>query len=185
MAASELFEMGRQPPTRILAFALGTLLAVAPASNVIAENLQKIGTLSIPGVTQQPVPVFSVGVQYALSQGTGGGSGGAAGKAEFSVFTLSKRVDASSPILLANSAGGRHIQLAKIDVFQPALTTVLTSYDLTDVVVMGAIVKTVQEGKKNVLIEEVSLNYSKIKQIVYTPSGPVERCWDRAQNAAC
>ncbi len=114
MAASRLYERGIRSPLRILALTFGTLLAVAPASNVIAEDLQKIGTLVISGVTQQPVPIFSAGVQYTLSQGAGGGGGGA-GKAEFSVFTLSKKVDATSPILLVNSASGRRIQLVSID----------------------------------------------------------------------
>lgn len=177
MAASRLGNPRMRLSARILALAFGSILTVAPASNAFAQGLHKIGTLAISGVTQRPVTVFSAGVQYALSQGTTA--------AQFSVFTLSKRVDATSPILLASSASGRRIQSANVAIFRADGTTVLTRYELTDIVVMGAVVKSVRSGNTNVLIEEVSLDYTKIKQTVFTSSGPVETCWDRAQNAAC
>ena len=100
-------------------------------------------------------------------------------RAQFSVFTLTKIADAISPILLVDTANGRHIASAKIELFEPVRATIFTSYELTDVVVMGAKVRGGKDGEKNVLTEEVSLDYSKIKQTVFTSSGPVARCWDR------
>jgi type VI protein secretion system component Hcp len=172
-AALGLYPLEMRPPPRILALTLGTLLAVALAGDAIAQNLQQIGTLLIPGVTQQPVPIFSAGVSYTQLTD---------GKVQFSVFTLTKRVDASSPVLLVNSAGGQRIQQASIDIFGRDGATVLTNYQLTDIVVMGAIVNSVEDGRRRALIEEVSLDYVKVKQTVFTLAGSVVGCWDRANN---
>jgi type VI protein secretion system component Hcp len=184
-AASELYVLGMQPPRRILALTLGTLLAVALAGDAIAQTFQQIGTLLIPGVTQQPVPIFSAGVGYKLTGIDLDGGVATIGRAQFGVFTLKKRVDTTSPILLESLASGGRIQQASIDLFAPDGRTVLTSYQLTNIIVVGAIVNSVEDGKKRALIEEVSLDYTKIEQTVFTTSGPVEACWDRAHNTTC
>lgn len=154
-------------------------LVVAPASNVLAQTLQPIGTLVIQGVTQQPVPVFSAGVQYDQPydiECSGGCS--TAGRAEFSPFTLTKRVDAASPELFWYIANGAHHAKVTIDLFDP---TVLTRYELENVVVLGTIVKSVKDGKQYALVEEVSFDYARIKQTV----GSVQRCWNRIENKTC
>jgi type VI protein secretion system component Hcp len=103
----------------------------------------------------------------------------------FGAFTLTKPVDATSPTILVITASGRHFQQARINLFELDGTTILTRYELTDVVVMGAMVDSVQADEAHALIEGVSLDYGKIKQTVFTASGPVEGCWDRIQNGSC
>lgn len=151
-------------------------LVVAPVSNVLAQNLQQIGTAVIEVELQpQPVPVFSAGVQYeAPTPGE---------KVEFSPFTLTKKVDATSPKLFKANVQGQRIAKATIDLFDPTGGT--TRYELEDVMVIGMIVKSVQDGKKYALVEEVSFDYSRIKQTVFTPSGPVQFCWDKKNYMPC
>lgn len=161
-------------------------LVVAPASNVLAQNLQQIGTLVIEGVTKQPVPIFSAGVQYAASSGSSFTSGrGGAGKVEFSFFTLTKRVDATSPKLLVSISGSEHFKKVTLDLFDPTQTTELTRYELENVVAIGAIVKSLEDGETYSLVEDISLDYAKIKQTVFTSSGQVQGCWDRMMNKNC
>jgi type VI secretion system Hcp family effector len=183
MAALESCETTRPSP-RIFAITFGTLLSIVPASNVIAENLQKIGTVVISGLTQQPTPVFSAGVEYSITPATGGGGGGTS-RSRFTPFTLTKKVDASSPKLLLDIASGRRIQQVSIDIFVPTGKTILTNYELSNVIPIGSTVRSVQDGNKTVLIEDITFDYEKIKQIVFSTSGPVEECWDRSQNSSC
>lgn len=142
-----------------------------------------IGTLTIPEVTQQPVQVFSAGVSYSIPASEGGGR--SPGAATFSTFTLTKLIDATSPNLLVSAASGRVFPAGRIDLYDPAGTTVLTTFELSNLVVLGAVVRSVQLGTSRALLEEVSLDYQRIKQTVMTPAGPVTGCWDRSQNAAC
>lgn len=162
---------------------LAALLALAPVGHPFAQELRPIGTLTIAEVTDQPVQVFSAGLSYSTPAATGGGA--APTKVTFSTFAVTKAVDATSPRLLVNAASGRVLTQARIDLFDSAGTSVLTSYELTNVLVLGAVVKSAQLGTAQALIEEVLLDYQRIKQTVTTPTGPVEACWDRAQNAPC
>jgi type VI protein secretion system component Hcp len=98
---------------------------------------------------------------------------------------LTKLLDATSPNLLVSAASGRVFPAGRIDLYDPAGTTVLTTFELSNLVVLGAVVKSVQLSTGRALLEEVSLDYQKIKQTVMTPSGPVVGCWDRSQNVAC
>lgn len=159
------------------------VLSAAPLSNASAQAaLQTVGTLTIPGVADQPVPVYSAGITYTVPESSGGGA--APGAATFSAFTVTKLIDAVSPRLLVSAASGGIFPQARIDFYDPALVP-LTSYELTNVRVVGAVVKSVQGAAPPGLIEEVSLDYERIKQTVFTPSGPVEGCWDKATNRAC
>lgn len=159
--------------------ALFALVLVGPA---FAQDTP-IGTLTIPEVTQQPVELFSAGVSYSIPAPSGGG--GAQGAVRFSTFSLTKLVDATSPNLLVSAASGRIFPAAKIDLYDPAGTTVVTSYELSNLIVLGAVVRSMQIGTTRTLTEEVSLDYQRIKQTVMTPTGPVTGCWDRSQNAPC
>jgi type VI protein secretion system component Hcp len=123
-------------------------------------------------------------VSYSIPA-SGGGGGGGTGAATFSTFTLTKLVDATSPNLLVSAASGRVFPAGRIDLYDPSGTTILTSYELSNLLVLGAVVRSVQVGTSRTLLEEVSLDYQRIKQTVMTPSGPVTGCWDRSQNAAC
>lgn len=176
MATSVVNLLGIRLPPLILALTFGVLLVIMPAGDAVAQTLQTIGTLLIPEVAQQPVPVFSAGVKYTLPPG---------GRITFSAFTLTKRVNATSPRLLESVARGRRFPDARIDLFKPDGTTVLTSYELTDVVVMGISVDSVQDGEKRVLIEEILLDYGTIRQTVLTASGEAKFCWDKVANALC
>jgi type VI protein secretion system component Hcp len=168
---------------KISAFILGSILGMMPASYASAEDLKKIGTVMIPELTQQPAPIFSVGVQYSTTPSSGGGAG--MGRSEFTPFTLIKKVDAASPKLLVDVASGRHIPQVSVDVFAPNGTTVLNNYELTDVVPLGSAVKSVQDGNNRVLVEEVTFQYGMIKQTVFSPTGAVQECWNKAENKAC
>jgi type VI protein secretion system component Hcp len=177
MATSVVNLLGIRPPLYVLVLTLGVLLATVPVSDTaVAQPLQPIGTLLIADITPQPVSVFSAGVQYTQTP---------SGQINFSVFTVTKRVDATSPTILVSAASGRHLLQARIDLFDVDGITVLTSYELTDVIVMGAIVNGDQADEDQALIEDVSLDYGRIKQTVFTPSGPVEGCWDKTQNTSC
>lgn len=179
ITTSEQCEFGIKPSSSILALTFGSILVVVPTSNVIAEDLQKIGTVVISGLTQQPTPVFSAGVEYSTTPVTGGGGG--TSRPQFTPFTLTKKVDASSPKLLLDIASGRSIQQVSIDIFLPIGTAILTNYELSNAVPIGSKVRSVLDGNRTVLIEEVTFDYEKIKQRV----GTVEECWDRLQNKEC
>jgi len=161
------------------------LLTILPFHRALSQDLQPIGTLAIPTVTEQPVQVFSAGVSYLVSTPAGSGGGAAAaGVANFSTFNLTKLVDGTSPRLLVSAASGQHFPQARIDFVGPD-GAVLSSFELFDLVVLGAVVKSTLSGTSRALIEEVSLDYQRIRQTVNTPAGAVEACWDRAQNRAC
>ena len=59
------------------------------------------------------IEAFSWGAHNAVSIGSAS-SGGGAGKAEFSDFSFTKRVDMSSPKLALIAARGEHIKTAKL-----------------------------------------------------------------------
>ena len=124
-------------------------------------------------------------VSYTIPPVAAGAGDPASGKPAFSTFTLTKFVDGTSPGLLVNAASGRLFPQARIDLFAPDGLTVLTTYELVNVAVLGAVVSNVVTGTARALIEEVSLDYQIIRQTVTTPAGPVTGCWDRAQNVAC
>lgn len=153
-----------------------------PSTNTTAQGiLQTVGTLTIAGVADQPVPVYSAGITYKAPE-SGGGAPPVA--ATFSAFTITKLVDAISPRLLVSAASGGIFPQARIDFYDPALVR-LASYELTNVRVIGAVVASDEGAPAPGLVEEVSLDYARIKQTVFTPSGPVEGCWDRQTNSVC
>lgn len=175
-----------QPKANIgIALTLGALLSVVSVGHAFAQELQPIGTLTIPAVSADPVTIFAAGVSYTVPEPTGGGGGGGGGKPSFSTFNLAKRVDGTSPRLLVSAASRRHFPEARIEIFNPAGTAVHTRYDLTSVLVLGAKVQSTEEDNNPILFEEVSLFYGQIKQTVFTPSGPVEGCWSQVTNAPC
>jgi type VI protein secretion system component Hcp len=177
MATLVVNSLGIRPPPCVVALTLGALLATVPVSGAaVAQPLPTIGTWLIADIMQQPVPVVSARVQYTRPP---------SGLTIFGAFTVTKRVDATSPSLLVSAASGRHLQQARIDLFDLDGATILTRYELTDVTIMGVIVNSGRAGEAQALIEEVSLDYGRIRQTVFTASGPVQGCWDRPQNTSC
>jgi type VI protein secretion system component Hcp len=122
------------------------------------------------------------GVSYSQS---GGGPGGPS-QVTFGLFTLTKLIDGISPQLLISAASGQTFSQAAITLYVPGGNlVVLTTYELSDIVVRGAVVNSVPNGQQYSLIEQVSLDYGRIKQTVFTAAGTVVGCWDRVQNRAC
>ena len=71
-----------------------------------------------------------------------------------------------------------HHQLVGCEAVEPDGTPI-TQYRLTDITIVGVVV----EGDTQV--ENVRLDYRQIEQIVQTPHGPVDVCWDRTFNSLC
>lgn len=164
----------------VLALALAAGMAAAPVNDAAAQSVP-IGTLLIPTLSDQPISVYSAGVSY---ENYGAEEGG---PISFSVFTVTKPIDAMSPTFLVNTASGASIPQARIDLFDSTGTTVLTSYELTDVVILNVNVGSATDvtAPAATPVETVAFEYGIIKQIVFTPAGPVQGCWDRLQNLAC
>lgn len=120
---------------------------------------------------------------------TGGGAG--AGNTDFSVITLVKQIDKASPLLSLHCAKGELIAKIYIEttkVSTDSIPAVFYRIELEDVMVAGVAPRLVYVGGEYVLIEEVALNYAKIKWI-YTyvdPKGTVElfeRGWNLETNS--
>jgi hypothetical protein len=60
-----------------------------------------------------------------------------------------------------------------------------TSYELSNATVVSDAVDILQDGTKRIPVEEVAFDYTRIKQSVFLPSGPVNRCWDRTAKGPC
>ena len=152
---------------KVSAFAaliLGGLSTALPAADVSGQS-----TIGVVHLFGRDAPVFSAGVSYTLVDG----------KLFFGNFTLTKKVDATSPRLLLCAARAERCEdVVEIEVFEPDGTPI-TQYRLTDITIVGVVV----EGETQV--ENVRLDYRQIEQIVQTPHGPVDVCWDRTFNSLC
>jgi|GEM_PF-1983808 len=171
-------------PDRRSLRAAGSLALFLPLGLAFAQELQSIGTLTIAAVGPQPVSVFSAGISYSVPAGSQS-AGGAPETATFSTFNVTKLIDVTSPKILVSAASHSIFPQATITLFDQSGSAPLTTYELTNVVVVGAMVKSVQEATSRALVEEVALDYQIIKQSVFTPNGVVVGCWDRARNAGC
>ena len=134
--------------------------------------------LEIDGIPQQiDVQSWSWGVTQTGSARAG--AGGGAGRAQFEPFTVTKRVDATSPQLFVDTASGRHV---------PRVTLTVRSsgggylrYTLEDVLISGLTVET----STGAPTESLSFNYGKIEIEVggQGQAAPVKAGWDVARNA--
>lgn len=116
--------------------------------------------------------------------------GGATAKTDFSVITLVKQIDKASPLLslyCANRGPIASVYIETTEVSKDTVPTVFYRIELEDVLVAGVAPRLVYVGGEYVLIEEVALNYAKIKWI-YTyvdPKGELqmfEQGWDLVVN---
>lgn len=129
---------------------------------------------------------FSWGVvQTRISHG-GGGAG--AGKADFSDFSIVKRLDKASVNLYLACASGEHIPEVKIELCRATGDKqCYMEYKLSDVVVSGC--QSSGSGNEVMPSEQVSFNYGKIEW-KYTQidsktgekKGEVKGGWDIAEN---
>ena len=88
------------------------------------------------------------------------GGGGGASKPTASDFQIVKKVDAASPVLLADSVTGRHVHDAEIDLFKDGATDPYVTYQLDTVLI--TLVKT--DGDT----ETVNFDYEKITERYHT-----------------
>lgn len=116
--------------------------------------------------------------------------GGASGKTDFSVITLVKQIDKASPFLSLYCANGTPIATVYIETTQVSKDTIPPVFyriELENVLVAGVAPRLVYVGGEYVLIEEVALNYARIKW-TYTyedPKGDLhmfEQGWDLVEN---
>jgi type VI secretion system secreted protein Hcp len=113
------------------------------------------------------VESFSFGVSQASS-----GSGGGAGKAKFADFNFIKKVDKSSPILMIETATGKHFKSAEITVVRSG--TDVIKWKLSDVLISSY----QHSGAQDAPTEQISLNFAKI-EVEY---GPIKMGWDIKTN---
>ena len=62
-------------------------------------------------------PIYGFSWGASNSGGTFGGGGAGAGKVTFTDVSFTKRADAISPELLINTATGKHIEMAKVTIY--------------------------------------------------------------------
>jgi type VI protein secretion system component Hcp len=95
-------------------------------------NTHDVATLEVaPDVPVTSVRSWTWGISNSVSVGSGGGGAGT-GKASFDDLTITKKLDASSPKLLAACAEGKHYSEATLVVTSGGTTT---TYKLKDVFV--------------------------------------------------
>lgn len=109
---------------------------------------------------------FSVGTTQRSS-----GGGGGAGKVSFSSFTITKRIDKSSPLLFQGAAQGKHYKEAVIS-FAKTKSGKQTDYlefKMTDV-----LISSIQDGtsqSSHQPVESISFNYAKIEEVFLGSNG--------------
>jgi type VI protein secretion system component Hcp len=149
------------------------LILVTGASG---EDLQAIGTLSVGGVTANPVPVFATSYGGLLPPGSP--------RASLSEVSLTKLVDASSPLLLRALVRGEPLKEARLDLFGAGSTK---SPGLR-IRLLHVIVGAVDVGSSpdpRTILEDVRLSFGRIELTFLGEGGPVATCWDVVSNAEC
>lgn len=128
---------------------------------------------------------FTFGVSQSGTASMGGGAG--AGKASFSDLAITKRADASTPMLMLNCASGAHIKQADLVVRKAGGN----QEEYYKVKMTDLLVSSFSNGGSDgdsVPLEQVSMNFSKI-EFEYRPQtaqgtlGPPSKAgWDLKQN---
>lgn len=113
------------------------------------------------------VESFSFGVSTS-----GSGGGGGAGKASFSDFTIVKKIDKSSPVLLVESASGKHFTKAQLVVVKDGVEAM--KWDLKDVAISSYQLGTDEEAPS----EMVSMSLA----VVEVSYGSTTTGWDLKTN---
>ena len=142
---------------------------------------------------------FSWGMSQTGVSATGGGGG--AGKVHVHDFSVTKKTDASSPLLMLNCANGAHIKEAnfvvrkaggeQLEYLKIKLTDVLVSSYKPNALI-GLLLPAVQaagNGSDEIPMEQVTLNFAKI-EFSYQPQGsdgkaqggPILAGWDVKAN---
>ena len=144
---------------------------------------------------------FSWGMSQTGVSATGGGGG--AGKVHVHDFTIVKKVDKSSPLLMLNCANGAHIKEAsfvvrkaggtQLEYLKIKLTDVLvSSYKPGIIAILIGLLRPAADAAQKgdeIPVEEVTLNFAKI-EFSYQPQsadgkaqgGPILAGWDVKAN---
>jgi len=145
---------------------------------------------------------FSWGMAQTGVHGTGGGGG--AGKVAVHDFSITKKTDASSPLLMLNCANGAHIKEAnfvvrkaggtQLEFLKIKLTDVLVSSykPASDSSLIGLLlpaVSTADKSSDEIPMEQVTLNFAKVEFSYQAQGadgkaqgGPILAGWDVKAN---
>jgi type VI protein secretion system component Hcp len=147
---------------------------VGPSGGVPIPNQVVVGTLSLDGLTgpnadgSLDLRSFSEVVKHPATS---------TGKVSFSDMAMTKLVDAMSPKIMRFAATGVHVAKAKVTLFKPGGRSVLSTYELDQVIVtlddLG------YDGSSiGTNIEKLTLNFAKVKVTV----GNQAFAWDVVGN---
>ena len=129
---------------------------------------------------------FSHGVAQSVST-TSGTGGHTAGRVDFQDFTITKKIDTSTPDLNMHCCNGKHVNKVEFEVCKRVNEEqhVYMKYEMEDVIV-SSVSPGGSDGAE--VLETVSFAYGKIKW-QYTPvdnkgksGAAVDRTWDIAKN---
>jgi type VI secretion system secreted protein Hcp len=154
--------------------------------------------LTVPGVPGESTSVpnaidlltFSWGLHNTTHVGaTGGGAG--AGRPQFSEFTITKKLDKSSPLLMLASAEGTHYPHATITCRKGGgeRQQDYLRFTLSDVVVSSY--QVVGSSGNELPTDQISFNFSRVEFNYHPqePDGslgpPVNACWDLRTERVC
>lgn len=131
--------------------------------------------------TVGPIPIinFTLGGTNATTIGSGSGGAGA-GKLSFAPLTVTKMLDAASPLLLSHMATGHHFTEVKIEVFS-ANNAPLATYKFKTAFVTSDLVG----GESMSLSEQVIFVFGKLESDITVGGSTAHTCWDSVQNKAC
>lgn len=159
----QVVSLGRRASNRPLTRRLTVFLAaLAVGATFSVTEAKTIGTLSIPTITSEPVPITGVNWQ--------------ADPAPHVSFAITRTPDAASPLLFRRVMQGNDLGTAQIVLSGKALAS--TTYDLTHVVLTA---DTVSTDDKGAVTELIQLQFVQLK----VSAGASSECWDFLTNTSC
>lgn len=172
----------------------GTVV-VPPEAVATLRGKSYLWAESIPGEStddsrQDWIDIF--GFEYDLNQvaSTVGGAGGTTPRVDFSELKIIKQVDKASPLLTLRCCNGERINKVNLEttrLTKDGTAEILFRVELEHVIVSGVSPRFVYTGADYVLVEEVTLNFGKIRWVYseYDPKGNSqehEAAWDLMAN---
>jgi hypothetical protein len=157
--------------------ALAALLALALMNQPSPRRLTRAAPVAATAYGKLVIGHLNVNVSiskhgFNLSTPEPGGGGGT-GAPDFKPLSLTKPINASSPVLMRSVANGQHFPTAVLTVYKSNATKTLVRYRLAN----ASLGSLQQNGNK----ENLTLRYDQIQMT----AGGVSVCWDVVQNASC